>query len=839
MLNSMLMPNRSFQLVLSLVFLSTMTTAHGLDEIQDLDTRFPGRVFLYHGTPDLASPEGMNHLLPASVPGQFMNNRIPFPGPQFFGGRLQGAMGQKAGSGRVKLLGRAFEEGGMAYAVAAHDNYCYVGTSGSLSVFDVTNPSAPVLVQVTEECVGNLEKEGSLLGAIAGCKGELVLFDLTDPAKPLEVSRLSPPQDFFYINLALSGSTAVVTGYGYLDLIGHCAIMQVIDTSNPSAPEVISTMIGVFDFYYDVLLDQDTLYLSISGDGIGIFDISNPMYMTQHSLHKSEYLYVTGMDYNGGYLYLAGNGLEIVDVSDPEKPTPLAQLGTPYYADIRYSGGNVYFANENDQTLWVVDVTDPYNPASLGQLMPYGMSFDLFIMGNTVYIPDMVFGLLAVDITTPSAPQLLSMTPTGTCPFGIDVEGDLAAVTANFAQMHTLDVSDPFAPEVLGFTEQVPDPSANNTYYQVGIDLSGDTVVTGDWAFQGTKGSIHTFDVTTPSLPEHKGDLNITGDHPHSPVTRLGNLVYTGADQLLVVDISDPANPVQVGVGPSFSVGNISDIKISGTTCYVSCYMGDLSIVDISNPTVPQEIHRIPISAYIPGIAVEDHLLGVLHQGFLGASYQYATYLEIYDVSNPLAPILLGSVKKPISGTTVMLGGTTLSVEAGLFFLCAREQLFVIDGQDPTNPFIAAAYPESPCYLYTEWFGYSGVCVANGQVYLAGHDGLEVLRYLDVGVFLTPKTSPLTVPRGESLDYEIRVENFTSSPQQIKVWVDEVFSGNSSGPKVEPVWVTLEAGENIIRLRQQGVPANAPIGTYELFAHVIDDQGMEVDNDKFTFEVTL
>lgn len=162
--------------------------------------------------------------------------------------------------------------------------------------------------------------------------------------------------------------------------------------------------------------------------------------------------------------------------------------------------------------------------------------------------------------------------------------------------------------------------------------------------------------------------------------------------------------------------------------------------------------------------------------------------------------------------------------------------LFAIDVKDPGNPSIAGVYPESPCHLII-YAPIDGVCAANGLIYMTGFEGLEILRFLDVGVFLTPEAEPMVVARGGSFTYTLELENFTGHPRTICPWVDEVFPDSSLGPKAGPLWITLEPGDGKTYTRQLNVPIDAPVGTYQLYARVRAQSGEELDNDRITFEV--
>ncbi|MCB1032203.1 MAG: hypothetical protein KDD47_00015, partial [Acidobacteria bacterium] len=79
----------------------------------------------------------------------------------------------------------ALLEGSTALSLAFSGNLLFVGGPGRLTVFDVSDPFAPVELgraAFTGE-LDDLEVTGDLLVAAAGSRGVLV-FDVTDPAAP-------------------------------------------------------------------------------------------------------------------------------------------------------------------------------------------------------------------------------------------------------------------------------------------------------------------------------------------------------------------------------------------------------------------------------------------------------------------------------------------------------------------------------------------------------------------------------------------------------------------------------------------------------------------------------
>jgi hypothetical protein len=96
---------------------------------------------------------------------------------------------------------------------------------------------------------------------------------------------------------------------------------------------------------------------------------------------------------------------------------------------------------------------------------------------------------------------------------------------------------------------------------------------------------------------------------------------------------------------------------------------------------------------------------------------------------------------------------------------------------------------------------------------------------------------PIVVPdSGGSFDYEIQVENLTSSPRPFDLWT-QIFLPEAGS--IEPMLVldyTLPGLVTITRGRTQTVPGFAPAGTYTYYACIGDYPWVIEDYDSFTFE---
>lgn len=95
-------------------------------------------------------------------------------------------------------------------------------------------------------------------------------------------------------------------------------------------------------------------------------------------------------------------------------------------------------------------------------------------------------------------------------------------------------------------------------------------------------------------LPGLVEDLGLIGGHAY---------VADGRDGLRVIDIRDPANPVQVGFYDT--IGEATGVVLSGSRAFVADGTGGLRVIDVSDPASPVQAgyygtagapRRVPLS---------------------------------------------------------------------------------------------------------------------------------------------------------------------------------------------------------------------------------------------------
>ena len=189
-----------------------------------------------------------------------------------------------------------------------------------------------------------------------------------------------------------------------------------------------------------------------------------------------------------------------------------------------------------------------------------------------------------------------------------------------------------------------------------------------------------------------------------------GRYAYVGVGpRLVVVDVGDPARPVEVG-RTGVLPGVVQDVAVSGTYAYVADRDRGLRVIDVSDPSSPREVGFYDPLGYASGVAVSG-------------SYAYVadgSGLRVIDVSNPSSPREVGFYNTPGWAEDVAVSGSYAYVADG------DAGLRVIDVSNPSSPREVGFY-DTPGRA-------SGVAVSGAYAYVADREGgLVILRFLGAG----------------------------------------------------------------------------------------------------------
>ncbi|NOZ12466.1 MAG: hypothetical protein GXO69_02315 [Acidobacteria bacterium] len=164
--------------------------------------------------------------------------------------------------------------------------------------------------------------------------------------------------------------------------------------------------------------------------------------------------------------------------------------------------------------------------------------------------------------------------------------------------------------------------------YCYGVDVSGTVAVVADYS-----GKLWLLDVSNPGAIVELSEFAISGVHPYK-VDISNDIAYVTllGGGVAIVDISDPANPVlESRITMSYS----RDAKISGNNLFVADGYNGLQVYDVSDPTAPVKIGGYSSGSFAYAVAINGS------KAVLGDS---SPGLTLLDISTPSAPVNLSFV---------------------------------------------------------------------------------------------------------------------------------------------------------------------------------------------------
>lgn len=391
------------------------------------------------------------------------------------------------------------------------------------------------------------------------------------------------------------------------------------------------------------------------------------------------------------------------------------------FAEIASVGANVttfvdeYFIHEGEAVFYRVFAYNSHgnskhsNEASIATTLWTGM-LDLNLYGNYAYCSFMN-GLVIVDISNPATPHKVSglFGGLGGSGRGIDFKDSYVYLAYEKKGMLVIYVSDPQSPKLVGSFDTP--------------DEANDVFIDGNYAYiaDGWDG-VYIVDISTPASPTLVSSINTSG-YAHA-ISVQNNYAYVadGSSGLQIIDVSDKSNPSIVGSldteGTSDDpTGNeylgALDVFINGNYAYIANDASGMIIIDVSNPSSPQQV----------GIrASGERTRGV----YVSGTYAYMADfwwggLQIVDVSNPSSPVYQGGYHVDNRGYY-----EKVAVVNNYAFIAASDfSLQIIDVSNPSAPAYTGSYNESDylngspflkdSYLYiaTNWTGFNILDVSN------------------------------------------------------------------------------------------------------------------------------
>ncbi len=285
-----------------------------------------------------------------------------------------------------------------------------------------------------------------------------------------------------------------------------------------------------------------------------------------------------------------------------------------------------------------------------------------------------------------------------------------------------------------------------------------DLYLTGHHALMGDiRGIVHFVDISDPADMRKVAEVRTPG--PAVDIKIAGGLAVVGVQQLdadfglLILDITDPANPVEISRLEEPGWGGVHNLFIHGDRLYLAhMHSPGLSIVDISDPAAPVVSgswrHEGGFSNLVHDIFIRDDVAVVS---------DYDSGLILLDVTAPDTPALLAELPFP--------EGIHSAWAEGDYVYCNQEfggwerRLHVVDVSNPGQPELIHSFGMQPP-PHAEILGPHNPWVRDGLLYWACYDaGLRVFdladpaRPVEVGYHTRPGSAWGAQPHDDGLVY--------------------------------------------------------------------------------------
>ena len=368
-----------------------------------------------------------------------------------------------------------------------------------------------------------------------------------------------------------------------------------------------------------------------------------------------------------GAMFLGSSGAVPAGVARAQEEVALDLVGELGGAHDALAVQGDYAFIGSGATLAVLDISDKSHPRQVASVGLAEAPWDIFSSGNYAYVAGAGGTFYTVDISQPLSPTLvISRTLSDTMLLGVHVADNYAYVAAQTDGLIVLDVSNPISPTAV-FTLNV---------------TAEDVFVQGDRAYvlkqQWPDSQLLVLDVTHPTNPTTLGSTATRGRFPRLFVRGDYAYVANGRNKgIQIVDVSDPTSPTVVG---SYGDGDKNGLDVAAyggsTYVYVAGAADGLMVLDASDPANPIEKKVLPDVKALR-LAVSDSHLYTANAGDIG--------FQAFDLSNPENPQAGGQVESPGTVFSLIVSGDHL-------YLSTWDRLWAYSLTDPTHPAPQGSY---------------------------------------------------------------------------------------------------------------------------------------------------
>ncbi len=372
------------------------------------------------------------------------------------------------------------------------------------------------------------------------------------------------------------------------------------------------------------LCGRDSLLFLGSGSGVRILSITDSVYPKMLGQINARGL-VSQLVVKDTLLFVAcGNwGAQIYNISNPANPKELSSMDVVIY-DLAvvdtfcYTVGSKYAPNDS---LRIYKVADPIHPVQVSAVRDSGNV--LAVTNGYAFVAGNVTSMNVYDIQNPSSPQwvnsrsgwYLTLFPRRKLLFCSGVQPDYFSI---------LDISDPLSIKEIGRVNGYGGRALDVDDYFAYLSCS--------YEHQG----LYIMDIADPTHPQMRGNLNPEGDNEwDSYIPQPLSYGYLAADYggLVTIDMHNVNSPVEAFSG--YKAHQAVDVHIDNSRCYVAEQCAGLRIIDVSDPTKPQDVGEYDTTGVLDvrSATARDSFAFITYWG------NGRRFLRVLDVTDPSQPV--------------------------------------------------------------------------------------------------------------------------------------------------------------------------------------------------------
>ena len=270
-----------------------------------------------------------------------------------------------------------------AEQIATSGSFAYVAAGTTLTVFDITDPTAPVQIGTVDvpDRIYGMAVNANRAYLATGLEGVHIVEVSRAKSSPVMVIGLYPTPGQA-VDVALIGTHAAISNL----MTG----LEIVNLEVPQNPVLVAT-VETPGYQRAVRTAGNLAFVIDQPSGIHSFDLSEPTAPVSVGLHEAGRVPARNVTIHNtrAYVVYQRTGLiEIVDITSPSTPKLLGHYETSGQPEMVAADGTSIVIPKSGDGIEIVNLVDPTAPAVTTTYDTPGTARDIAIHGNYLLVAD-------------------------------------------------------------------------------------------------------------------------------------------------------------------------------------------------------------------------------------------------------------------------------------------------------------------------------------------------------------------------------------------------------------------------------------------------------------------